>query len=316
MKAYVLRRLLALAPVLIGVSFLAFGLGRLAPGDPAFQILQRERGYPPTVEEVARLRQELGLDHPLSVQYVNWVGRVLAGDLGQSYTNGTPVARAIGETMGYTLTLALVAAALSVVLALPAGMLAAARPRSAWDHILRLVSLVTASVPGYLLGYILILLFGVTLRWLPVAGATSPAHMVLPAVALALGPAAVQARLTRAAFLEVLGEDYMRTARAKGAGPPRIMLRHALRNAALPLITVFGLQVGHLLLGAVVVEVVFARPGLGKLIVDAIGQRDYPLLQGFVLLAGTLFVGINLIVDLLYGVLDPRIRLGKEARSA
>jgi peptide/nickel transport system permease protein len=307
-RRYLVRRLVYLIVVLFGVSVLAFGLGRLAPGDPARDVLARTTGRQPTQAEVAVERHRLGLDRSLVGQYVSWVSAALRGDLGTSYTTGEPVARAVGETLPLTLELAGTAFLLSLLLGVPLGVVAAARSWTWVDHLVRVVILAGASIPAFWLGYLLILLFSVTLHVLPSFGTGGLTHLVLPAATLALSEVAMLARLTRGALLETFGEPYMQTAWAKGVRERTVLLRHGLRAALNPLVTWQGLTLGYLFGYSVVVETVFAWPGLGYSTVLAIQSRDYPFLQAFVLLMGIVFVMLNLLVDLLYLWIDPRLR--------
>jgi peptide/nickel transport system permease protein len=307
---YLARRVLYLLPVWLGISLLAYGLASLAPGDPARIMLQRQTGEPPSEAAVQELRRQLGLDDPFPLRYVRWVVRAAQGDLGTSYRTGEPVLRALAERLPATLQVATAALLVGLLIALPLGVAAAVRRDGLLDHGSRLVALLGASVPSFWLGYLLIILFAATLRLLPVAGYGEPRHLVLPAATLGLGAAATLTRLTRASLLEVLQEDYLRIARAKGLPEAAVLARHALRNALIPIATVTGLRFGHLLAGAVIVETVFAWPGIGKHVVDAIYDRDYPTIQGFVLFTGSVFVLLNLVVDVLYVWLDPRVRLG------
>ncbi len=309
LTSYVWRRLWSLVPVWLGISLLAFALGSLIPGDPVEMILQQRTGEIPTRAAVEQLRKQLGLNAPAPVRYARWVAATAQGDLGLSYRTGTPVARVLLERLPSTLQLAAASLVLSIVIALPLGVAAAVRRGSWIDHISRLIALLGTSVPAFLLGYALIMVFAVTLHLLPVAGSEGAASLVLPVLTLALAEAAALTRLTRASMLEVLGEDYVRTARGKGVPRRLVLARHALRNALNPLITLAGVRAGRLLGGAVIIETVFARPGIGKLVVDSIHDRDYPLIQGFVLLMGTIFLLANLAVDLSYAGLDPRMRL-------
>ena len=309
LRSYVWRRLWSLLPVWLGISLLAFVLGNLAPGDPAEMILLQRTGEIPTRAAVEQLREQLGLNAPAPLRYARWVGQAARGDFGLSYRTGAPVVRALLERLPSTLQLAAASLVFSILIALPLGVAAAVRRGSWVDHMSRLIALLGTSVPAFLLGYALIMLFAVTLHLVPVAGSDGAASLVLPVLTLALGEAAALTRLTRASMLEVLGEDYVRTARAKGVPRRRILVRHALRNALNPLLTLTGVRAGRLLGGAVIVETVFARPGIGKLVVDSIHDRDYPLIQGFVLLMGTAFLLANLAVDLSYSRLDPRVRL-------
>ena len=312
MASYVARRLAWLALALVGVSVVTFALGVLAPGDPAEVVVERRLNQPPPREQVEEERRNLGLDKPLPEQYVAWLGRAVRGDLGRSWLRDLQVSDVLRERMPRTVALAGAAAGLSVVLGVPLGVLSAARRNSALDHLSRLVALVGASVPSYFAAYVLILAFAVSVRALPAFGFGTPAHLVLPAVTLALGPASALARLTRSTVLEVLGEDYVRTARAKGLGSSAVLSRHALRNALVPILTVVGLSLGHLLGGALAVETVFAWPGLGDLAVTAIQDRDYPLIQGLVLFSGLAYVLLNFAIDLSYGWADPRIRSDRD----
>jgi len=313
-RSYAVRRLASVVLALLGVSVLTFLLGVLAPGDPAEVVLSRSLGQPPTDEQLAAMRHELGIDRPLPVQYVEWLGGAIRGDFGNSWLRGVRVQEAMAERVPRTVVLALSAAALSVVIGIPVGVVAATRRNSLPDHVSRAGALFGASLPSFFTAYVLIYVFAVTFRVVPVFGFGSAAHLVLPAATLALGPAAVLARLTRSAVLEVLGEDYVRTASAKGARGGAVLFRHALRNALIPVVTVAGLSVGHLLGGSLIVEWVFAWPGMGDLAVSAIHDRDYPLVQGFVLFAATAYLLVNLAVDLSYACLDPRVRL--EGRRA
>lgn len=310
MTQYTLRRLLFLIPVWLGITLLAFGLGRLAPGDPARLIAERQLDAPPTAQQVEQFRREFRLDDPLPLQYVRWVGNALRGDLGDSFKTGGPVLHELTDRFPATLQLALCGMLAGVGLALPLGILAAIRRGRAADHFSRLAALAGASLPSFWLGFLLIILFAVQLKLLPVAGRGGPQHLILPALTLGFGLAAPLMRLTRSSLLEVLNEDYIQTARAKGLRRPAVVLGHALRNALIPVVTVAGMGFGHLLGGAVIVETVFAWPGVGKFVVEGILDRDYPLIQGYVLFMGTIFVLINLVVDLLYVWIDPRVRLG------
>jgi peptide/nickel transport system permease protein len=312
---YVGRRLLSLVPVWVGVSLLAFSLANLAPGDPAEIILQRQFGEPPTAEAVADLRERMGLDAPFVVRYGRWVRRAISGDLGTSYSSGEPVFLTLTGRFPATLQLALGALFLGVLIAIPVGVIAAVKRGQLPDHLGRLLSLIGTSTPSFVLGYMLILLFAVALHWLPVTGSGGWRYQVLPIVTLALAEAAALTRLTRASMLEVLGEDYVRTARAKGLPQSVVTMRHALRNALNPVATLAGVRFGRLLGGAIIVEYVFARTGIGTTVVDAIHDRDYPMIQGFVLFMGTVFVAVNFVVDLSYVWLDPRLRRAERPTS-
>lgn len=311
MKAYLARRLIYLVPVWLGVSLLAFGLGRLAPGDPARDVLARTTGRQPTEREVVAERHRLGLDRALPVQYLSWLRGVVRADLGTSYTTGEAVSQAIGRTLPATLQLAGAAFLLAVAVGLPLGLLAAARSWTWVDHLIRAAALLGASIPAFWLGYLLILAFAVSIHLLPAFGPGGPSHLILPACTLALFDLAMLARLTRAATLETLGEDYIQTARAKGLRERQTLIRHALRAALVPLVTWTGMTFGFLFGYSVVVETVFAWPGLGYATVQAVQARDYPFIQAFVLLMGTLFVLLNLGVDVAYAWVDPRLRFGR-----
>jgi peptide/nickel transport system permease protein/oligopeptide transport system permease protein len=275
----------------------------LIPGD-AVQLMLGEHA---TKEAVAQLRDYLGLDKPLLVRYVDYLGRLAHGDLGRSILQHRPVVDELADTWPATLELTIAALLIATLVGVPAGVISATRPSSVFDALARLGSLFGLSMPIFWTGLVMIVLFSLWLPWLPVGGRGSLAHLVLPAIALALPSIAVLARLTRSSVLEVLGEDYVRTARAKGLRERGVVLKHALRNAVLPIVTLLGLQAGQLMGGAVLTEMVFAWPGLGRLMVKAIFARDYVLLQGAVLVYALAFVVINLLVDLSYGLLDPRI---------
>ncbi|MEP6508947.1 MAG: nickel ABC transporter permease [Gemmatimonadales bacterium] len=308
LSTYLFRRIISLVPVWIGISILAFVAANLTPGDPAQMILQRESGVPPSAEAVRQLRGELGLDAPPVVRYGRWVGRAVTGDLGLSYRTGLPVTTTLLEPLPNTLRLTLAALFLGVIVALPVGVLAAVRRNTAMDQLSRVLALIGTSVPSFLLGYLLILFFAVMLGVLPATGSDGWRYLVLPALTLALSEAGALTRLTRAGMLEVLREDYVVTARAKGVGRRSVLMRHALRNAINPIVSLAGVRLGRLLGGAFIVETIFARPGIGKTVVDSIQDRDYPTIQGFIVVMGTLFVVINLVVDLIHLWLDPRIR--------
>jgi peptide/nickel transport system permease protein len=310
---YIVRRILSLLPVWLGISLLAFALANLAPGDPAQMILLRQTGELPTEEEVARLREQLGLDDPFPVRYVRWLADAARGDLGTSFRTGEPVLTALVDRFPATLQLALAALLIGLLVGIPLGVLSAVRRDSPLDHASRIGVLLGASIPNFWLGYLLILLFAVALGWLPVAGAGTWQHLVLPALTLGAGGAAGITRLTRATVLEELATDYVRTARAKGLPERLVVARHALRNALNPVLTLSGLRFAGLLAGAVVVETVFAWPGIGSFVVDSIYDRDYPTIQGFVIFTGTVFLMLNLLVDLGYAWLDPRVRLTGQA---
>jgi peptide/nickel transport system permease protein len=331
MTRYLLRRLALTIPILLGVSLLVFLMLHSAGGDPAQTIL----GARADPESIAALRHELGLDRPLLVQYVAFLSGAVRGDFGRSYRSNTPVVTEIATRFPATIELAVAAMAIAVVTGVVFGTLAAVRRHSLLDYISSTVVLLGVSIPTFWLGLILIIVFGLWLRWLPISGRVNPRlgadpslpfltltsllqgnwmvakdalrHLILPAVTLAAWPAAIIARLTRASLIESLGQDYVRTARSKGLSERLLVLGHAAPNALLPVVTVVGLEFGALLGGAVVTETIFSWPGLGQLTVAAIGARDYQIVQGVVVLLGAVFVLLNLLVDVLYAVLDPRI---------
>lgn len=312
MTAYLARRVAALVPVWLLISLFSFALSSLAPGDPAELILRRQSEEPPSAEAVADLRRELGLDRSWPVQYLLWMGAAVQGDLGDSYRTGREVRGELWGRFMVTLELALPAFVLALVVAIPIGVLSAVRRNTWLDHATRLLALVGSSMPSYWLAYVFILLFAVELGVLPVAGRGGWDHLALPTLTLALGASTSLIRLTRSSVLDVLGEDFVVAARSKGVAQRRVVWSHALRNALIPVVTLMGIAFGHLLAGAAIVETVFAWPGLGKHVVDSIYDRDYPTIQGFVLFTGTLFVVVNLLVDVLYVRLDPRVRLQRK----
>jgi ABC-type dipeptide/oligopeptide/nickel transport system permease component len=304
MIRYILARVAALVPVLLGVSLLVFGIMKLVPGDVA-QVLVGTEG---TAEDVQNIRHALGLDQPIYIQYGLFLVHLTTGDLGRSAVTRRPVTDEIASRIRPTAELGVTALIIAIMVGLTAGTISATRQYSLWDHLATLVALIGVSMPIFWLGLMLMLLFSVTLRWLPSSGAGTPAQLVLPALALGAASSAIIARQTRSGLLEVLRQDYVRTARAKGLVEQVVVLRHALKNAMIPTVTVVGLQVGYLLGGAVVTETVFARPGLGRLLVDSIASRDIVVVQATIMLLSAVFVLVNLGVDLLYVGLDPRIR--------
>lgn len=314
MLRYIARRLAYLVPVWLGISILAFVLSLLAPGDPVRQVLQQGGIDAPSSEQIIALRRELGLDDPAPVRYARWLGGAVRGDFGRSYRTGEPVLRSLTDRFPKTAELALVAISLGLLIAIPIGIVSALFRNSLIDQVARLGALVGASVPSFWLAYLLIILFAVQLRLLPVAGASEPRHILLPALTLAIGAAASLTRLTRSAMLEELFQDYVRTARSKGLRERAVVVTHALRNALITIVTVTGIRLAGLLGGAVIVETIFAWPGIGKYVVDSIFLRDYPTIQGFVLFTGTVVLLVNLAVDVSYVWLDPRVRLGAKGR--
>ena len=304
MRVYVLRRLGQSALTLLGVSVLVFVILRVLPGDPARMLLPE--GAPESAVE--ELNRQLGLREPLTIQYGLFLQSVVRGDFGQSFQYRAPALRVVLERLPATVQLTLVAMLLTVGVGISLGILAAVRRGTRYDVAGTIFAVLGQSLPNFWLGIMLILLFGVALRWLPTSGFAGWTSLILPSVTLAAFPTALVARLTRSSMLEILNRDYIRTGRAKGLAERRVVLRHALRNAAIPVLTVVGLQIGALLGGAVITESVFAWPGMGKLIVDAIFFRDFPVVQTVLILSATVFVLINLVVDLLYTLIDPRIR--------
>ncbi|HEX2441552.1 MAG TPA: ABC transporter permease [Methylomirabilota bacterium] len=303
MLTFLVRRLLLAVPVLLGVVFVVMLTIDLLPGDAVTLML----GEHATKDAVAALREHLGLDKPFAVRYLDYVSRVARGDLGRSIQQNRPVADELADAWPATLELTMAALVIATLLGIGAGVASAVWPNSLFDAGARLGSLFGLSMPIFWTGLVLIVIFSLWLNWLPVGGAGSLGHLVLPAITLALPSVAMVARMTRSAVLEVLREDYVRTARAKGLAERWVLGRHALRNAFIPILTLLGLQSGQLMGGAVLTETVFAWPGLGRMMVKAIFARDYILLQGAVLVFALAFVVINLLVDLSYGALDPRI---------
>lgn len=303
MTGYVVRRILLAVPILLGVATLVFSLIHLIPGDPVEVMLGTGAG----AADVEGLRHQLGLDRPLLEQYAAFLRGLLKADLGMSLRYRDPVASLLAERYPATLALALCSLILALAVALPAGIASALRPGGRIDRLATLVSALALSLPSFWLGPILILLFAIRLDWLPVSGMDSPVAVVLPAVTLALSLAALLTRLVRAALAEEIGAPYVRSARSRGLPRTHAVVRHALRNALPPVLTVTGLQLGSLLTGAILTETIFAWPGLGRLLIQAIAHRDYPLVQGCVLLIAATYICVNLAVDLLHGILDPRV---------
>jgi peptide/nickel transport system permease protein len=312
MFSYLLRRLLATIPVLVIVGVFVFSLLQLTPGDPAAVLA----GDYATPEQVAAIRAQLGLDQPVLTQFTTWAGRILRGDLGSSIYSNQPVALLIAQRIEPTLVLTLVTVLIAVAVALPLGVLAAYRAGGWLDRIVMSVAVAGYSTPVFVVGYLLVYVFALKLGWFPTQGYTPLSQglgaclrgITLPAVTLAFLYMGLIARVTRASVLEVLAEDHVRTARAKGLRQPAVLTRHALKNAAVPIVTVIGIGIAALLGGVVVTETVFNIPGLGRLAADAISRRDYPIVQGLILLFAASYAAINLLVDLSYPLFDPRIR--------
>lgn len=312
MLRYALRRLLATVPVVVMVALIVFSILRLAPGDPAVIVA----GDGATTEQLQQLRHHMGLDRSLGSQFAIWSWQLLHGDLGTSLISGKPVATLIAGRIEPTLALAATTLILTLLLALPLGIVAAACQGRGVDRAVMSMSVIGFSVPIFVTGYVLILVFSIHLGWFPVQGYASPSRgvwpflsrLVLPSLALSTVYVALIARITRSSIVEVMNEDFIRTARAKGLGEFGVLVRHALGNAAVPIVTIIGVGVGLLLSGVVVTESVFNLPGLGRLVVEAVLARDYPVIQGLTMLFSFLYILINLVVDLLYTVFDPRIR--------
>lgn len=305
MLAFLTGRLLQAIPVLFGVSLAVFLMVHLIPGDPAALIAGNEA----TRADVENVRQSLGLHRPLPAQYVGFLGKALTGDFGKSFRTGRPVLEEIMPRYLNTMALGAIALAIAVLIGMASGIVSAVRRHTVFDNAALLLSLAGVSMPTFFLGLLLMLVFSVWLGWLPLSGKDTWLHYILPAITLSTASIAIVSRVMHASLIEVLHEDYVRTARAKGQRESLVIWRHAVRNALIPVVTVAGLQLGYLLGGAVVTETVFAWPGLGRLLVQSILARDFPVVQASVLLLATTFVAINLITDLIYGLLDPRIRV-------
>lgn len=310
MGRYIVSRIAQLVPVLFLISLIVFGVMHALPGDPAELMLQGAEGGAVTPERLAELKRQMGLDDPLAIQYARFVGHALIGDFGTSIRFQTSVAGLILERFGYTIELALAGLVVALLIGIPLGMIAAVRQNSWVDSLAMSVAYVGASMPIYWFGLILILFFAFDLGWFPPAGAESWMALVLPAFTLGLVSAALIGRLVRSSMIEVLQEDYIRTSRAKGLGERLVIWRHGFKNALIPVVTMVGLQFGALLAGGVVTETVFSRPGVGRLVVSAILAKDYPLVQGCVMFLSMIYLSVNLVVDVLYAWLDPRIRYG------
>jgi peptide/nickel transport system permease protein len=316
MREYLIHRLLLLIPTVLGVTLVVFLMMRFIPGDPVTNMM----GETYSAEDAQKLRHELGLDQPLVVQYGKWLFLLLRGDWGRSMLSNRPVLADVLYRLPVSLELLVLSLLVSLLIALPAGIIAAVWPNSWKDYSAMVVAMAGVSIPEFFLGVLLFLCFALILHWLPVSGhialttnlGDNLRHMLLPTIALGLPRAALLTRLVRASLLEVLRLEYVTTARSKGLGERLVVLKHALKNALIPTVTVIGLQVGFLIGGAIVVETLFAMPGIGSFGVDAIIKRDYPQVQAFVLVSALVFVLANLSVDLLYSVIDPRIQYGKE----
>ena len=307
MLTYLARRFLAVIPVLFGVTLCVFSMLFLVPGDPVKMMLAE---FVTTPDQIAQMRAQLHLDEPILKQYGRFVGNALRGDLGTSIRSRRAVSTEIGENVGSTAQLAVASMAVAVAIGVPLGLMAALLRNSWLDAGSMVVALLGVSMPSFWLGLLMIFAFSLHLGWFPATGGGDLRHLVLPSVTLGMIASAIIARLTRSSMLEVLGQDYVRTARAKGLAWWGVVVRHALKNALIPVITIFGLQFGNLLAGAVIVETVFSRPGLGRLLVGGILAKDFPLVQGTVLFVAAAYVMINVLVDIAYAFVDPRIRFG------
>ncbi len=311
MTQYIIRRVLLMVPVAFLVSVIVFGLVRLTPGDPALLYAGEERDP----EVIASIRKSLQLDQPIPIQYAAWIGRALQGDLGRSLRTRQPVTEAIVERLPATLELGFIAVAFSASIALVVGAISALKRNSVWDLLATGLTLGAVSLPNFFLGLLLILIFGLVLRLLPPGGYVpfiqdpggNLQRIILPAITLSAASMAVNVRQTRSALIDVLGHDYIRTARAKGLQERAVIMSHALKNALIPVVTLLGIQIGEVIAGAIVTESVFFWPGVGRLVVDSIGGRDYPVVQAVVLLSALTFMVVGLLVDILYAWLDPRI---------
>jgi peptide/nickel transport system permease protein len=306
-KRYLLRRLLLFLPTLLGALTLVFFMIHLVPGDPVEVML----GETASNADKESLRRELGLDQPLRTQYVRFLAALAAGDLGRSLYERENVARLIGARFPATLELALVAMTVALLMAFPLGILAALKRHSWIDRFSLLFSLFGLSMPNFWLGPLAIIVFSINLGWLPVSGRGTLSHLILPAVTLGMAMSAILTRMIRSALLDVLHEDYIQTARAKGLSEPRVWLKHALRNSLLSVVTIVGLQFGALLAGSIITETIFTWPGIGRLTIHAIQTRDYPLVQGCILVIAISYLFVNLVTDILYRLVDPRISYGR-----
>lgn len=306
MIKYILHRTLMLIPVIIGVAFLVFFIISLTPGDPVRLILGDEAAADPVA--VYNLRRELGLDQPLVIQFIMYLGRLVQGDFGTSFFGNRPVFDEVMRALPHTIELTFWSVLFGLIMAIPLGVFAAMRQYSLMDNISMIVTLVGAAIPNFWFGLLLMLLFALHLEWLPSFGTGTFRHMILPAITLGTTNAAIIARMTRSSMLEVIRQDYIRTAKSKGVSGRKIITKHAFRNASIPIVTIIGLQFGGLLGGAVLTETVFSIPGLGTLMVRAIQQLDTPMVLGSIIIFTILFSIVNLLVDILYAFIDPRIK--------
>ncbi len=304
MTTYIMKRVLSIIPTMLGVAVLVFLMVHMIPGDPARAI----GGLEADAAQLEAIRQDLGLHEPLHIQFFDFVTGALRGDFGRSFSTGVPVTQEIFSRMPHTFKLALAGISLSVVIGLTAGVVAAQHHQRPLDNIVMVAAMFGVSMPSFWFGLMLIVIFAVTLGWFPTSGSGSPSHLVLPAMALGIRAAAILARLTRSSMLDVMKSDFVRTARGKGLSESVITLKHVLRNSLIPVVTIVGLQFGALLAGTVIIEQVFAWPGIGRLLIRSLMARDFPMVQGTILYIALAFVLVNLVVDLFYSVLDPRIQ--------
>lgn len=301
---YTIKRILQVIPVLFSISVIVFLMLHLIPGDPAVASI----GIEATTEQIERTRIELGLDQPLHIQFYRFVGNAVKGDLGKSMRTGRPVASEIAKRYQYTIILAIGGTIFATILGVFAGIISAINQNKFLDNFVMFLTLLAVSTPSFWLALVLMLIFALQLRILPAIGVSTPYHFILPIICLGAQSAGLIARMTRSSMLEVLRQDYIRTARSKGLSATIVVINHALKNAAIPIVTVVGLRFGGLLAGTVLVESVFAIPGIGRLVVDGILSRDYPMVQGAILVVASSFVVINVVVDLIYALIDPRIK--------
>ena len=310
MWRYIIRRVIQIIPTLLGISFLSFALLYIFPGDPAEIILTVTTGSEPSQEAIEEFRRQMGLDRPIIIQYIDWLLRVMRGDFGKSWAEDKPVIDLIMERFPASAQLFFTTFIISTIFAILLGIIAVKYKDKAIDHFCRLFSLLGISIPSFWLGLMLIYIFSVKLKLLPAFGYGELKHMILPVLTWSLSFMAIKTRFVRASLLEELSKDYIITARAKGLSENKVLFRHAFRNALIPIITYFSLSISHLIVGSVMVEVVFSWPGLGSLLVESIFKRDFPVVQALVLISGVVFTITNLVVDILYAIIDPRVRYG------
>ncbi|MEM3713590.1 MAG: ABC transporter permease [Nitrososphaerales archaeon] len=312
MLGYIVRRLLLLIPTLFGVTLIVFAIMKATPGDPILVMLGAGYAEPPTPETLALQRAKLGLDQPIYIQYLSFLWRLIQGDLGKSVYSGRPVIAELADALPNTILLTVTSMCIAIPIGVIAGIIASTKQYTIFDNLSMIGSLAAASLPSFWLGFIIMLIFGYYLNFFPLSGSGTPAHLVLPSITLGAAGAGLLARLTRSSMLEVIRKDFIKAIKAKGLDGKSVLLKHALKNAAIPIVTVIGNSFGNLLAGAFLVEVVFAWPGMGRLAVQAVAQRNYPVVYGTVLTVALLFVLINLIVDILYAYLDPRIQFERK----